>query len=183
FEGAFLWLTAPTFGASHPTIVAGLVLYRVIYYFLPLASAGLLLIAHDLYVHRARFAKVGRVASQVIPATVPQVFSLLLFLTGGMLLVSGATPALPHNMHWLRGVIPLPLVEFSHLTGSLVGVLLLFLARAVLQRIDAAWYGALTLLAIGVAASLLKGLDWREAVVLPRVVAASFSSRRHLYPQ
>lgn len=181
FEGAFLWLTAPMFGASHPTIVAGLVLYRVIYYFIPLASAGALLIAHDLYAHRAHFAKVGRVASRLVPATVPQVFSLLLFLTGGMLLVSGATPALPGNIHWLRSFIPLPLVEFSHLTGSLVGVLLLFLARAVLQRIDAAWYGALILLAVGVVASLLKGLDWQEALVLAGMFGAIFASRRHFY--
>ena len=181
FEGAFLWLTAPTFGASHPTIVAGLVLYRVVYYFIPLASAGVLLLAHDLHANRARFARVGRVASRLVPATVPQVFSLLLFLTGGMLLVSGATPALPANIHWLRSAIPLPLVEFSHLTGSLVGVLLLFLARAVLQRIDAAWYGALSLLAIGIVASLLKGLDWQEALVLAGMFAAIFASRRHFY--
>ena len=181
FEGAFLWLTAPTFGASHPIIVAGLVLYRVVYYFIPLASAGVLLLAHDLHANRARFAKVGRVASRLVPATVPQVFSLLLFLTGGMLLVSGATPVLPANIHWLRSAIPLPLVEFSHLTGSLVGVLLLFLARAVLQRIDAAWYGALSLLAIGIVASLLKGLDWQEALVLAGMFAAIFASRRHFY--
>jgi phosphatidylglycerol lysyltransferase len=181
FEGAFLWLTAPMFGASHPTIVAGLVLYRIVYYFIPLASAGVLLLAHDLHANRARFAKVGRVASRLVPATVPQVFSLLLFLTGGMLLVSGATPALPANIHWLRSAIPLPLVEFSHLTGSLVGVLLLFLARAVLQRIDAAWYGALSLLAIGIVASLLKGLDWQEALVLAGMFAAIFASRRHFY--
>ncbi len=141
----------------------------------------MLLLAHDLHANRARFARVGRVASRLVPATVPQVFSLLLFLTGGMLLVSGATPALPANIHWLRSAIPLPLVEFSHLTGSLVGVLLLFLARAVLQRIDAAWYGALSLLAIGIVASLLKGLEWQEALVLAGMLAAIFASRRHFY--
>jgi phosphatidylglycerol lysyltransferase len=51
----------------------------------------------------------------------------------------------------------------------------------VLQRIDAAWYGALTLLAIGIVASLLKGLDWREALVLAGMFAAIFASRRHFY--
>ncbi len=181
FEGAFLWLAGPSFAASHPAIVAGLVLYRVIYYFIPLASAGLLLIAHDLYANRARFAKIGRVASRLVPATVPQVFSLLLFLTGGVLLASGATPTLPANIKWLRSAIPLPLVEFSHLTGSLVGVVLLFLARAVLQRIDAAWYGALSLLAIGIAASLLKGLDWQEALILAVMFGGIYASRRHFY--
>ncbi len=181
FEGAFLWLAGPSVGTSHPVIVAGLVLYRVIYYFIPLASAGLLLIAHEVYANRARFAKIGRVTSQLIPATVPQVFSLLLFLTGGVLLVSGATPALPANIKWLRSAIPLPLVEFSHLTGSLIGVLLLFLARAVLQRIDAAWYGALSLLAIGIVASLLKGLDWEEALILAVMFGGICASRRHFY--
>jgi phosphatidylglycerol lysyltransferase len=181
FEGAFLWLAGPLFGASHPIIVAGLVLYRVIYYFIPLATAGLLLIAHDIYANRARFAKVGYVASRVIPATVPQIFSLLLFLTGGMLLVSGATPALQANIRWLRDVVPLPLLELSHLTGSLVGVLLLFLARAVLQRIDAAWYGALGLLAVGIVASLLKGLDWQEALILAVMFGGIYASHRHFY--
>jgi phosphatidylglycerol lysyltransferase len=181
FEGTFLWLTGPHFGASHPIIVAGLVLYRVIYYFIPLAGAGTLLILHDLYASRMRFAKVGRLASRLVPATIPQVFSLLLFLTGGMLLVSGATPTLPADIRWLRSVVPLPLLELSHLTGSLVGVLLLFLARAVLQRIDAAWYGALSLLAIGIVASLLKGSGWHEALLLAALFAGIYVSRHHFY--
>ncbi len=180
FEGAFLWLAQSVAGAS-PTIAAGLVLYRGVYYLIPLACAGGLLLGHEIHANRARYAKVGRFASRLIPSTVPQVFSLLLFLTGGMLLVSGATPALPENVRWLRHAIPLPVVEFSHLTGSLVGVLLLFLARAVLQRLDAAWYGALSLLAIGIAASLLKGLDWQEALVLAVMFAGIAASRRYFY--
>ena len=180
FEGAFLWLAQSVTGAP-PAIAAGLVMYRVVYYLIPLACAGALLIGHEIHANRARYAKVGRIASRFIPSTVPQVFSLLLFLTGGMLLVSGATPALPENISWLRDAIPLPVVEFSHLTGSLVGVLLLFLARAVLQRLDAAWYGALSLLAIGIVASLLKGLDWQEALVLAAMFAAIAASKRYFY--
>jgi phosphatidylglycerol lysyltransferase len=52
------------------------------------------------------------------------------------------------------------------LTGSLAGVLLLFLARGIRLRIDAAWYGSLGLLGLGIAATLFKGLYWHEALVL-----------------
>jgi phosphatidylglycerol lysyltransferase len=181
FEGAFLWLAGPMFGTSNPAIVAGLVFYRIIYYFMPLAMAGLLLLGHDLHDRRRDLVTVGRLAARLIPSTVPQVFALLLFLAGGVLLVSGATPSLPANMKWLRSVIPLPLVEFSHLTGSLVGVLLLFLARGIRQKLDAAWYGALCLLAVGIVASLLKGLDWQEALILSAMFAGIFVSRRYFY--
>lgn len=181
FEGAFLWLAGPLFNAAHPTLVAGLVLYRAVYYFLPLAAAGALLLFGDLRTKYAHLLKVGQIASRLVPATVRQVFSVLLFLTGGVLLVSGATPPLPEDVQWLRDVIPLPVLELSHLTGSLVGVLLLFLARGILLRLDAAWYGALCLLAVGVVASLLKGLDWQEAAVLAVMFAAICGSRRHFY--
>ncbi len=46
--------------------------------------------------------------------------------------------------------IPLPVIEISHLLGSLTGLLLLFLARGIRLRIDAAWYGSLILLAMGI---------------------------------
>ncbi|MCK5836511.1 MAG: hypothetical protein KAH09_04540 [Desulfobacula sp.] len=63
--------------------------------------------------------------------------------------------------------LPLSVVEASHLIGSMVGLLLLFMARAVRLRIDAAYFGILVLLAAGGIASLLKGFDWQ-----PRYLAA-----------
>lgn len=181
FEGAFLWLAGPLFAQSHPQLVAGLVFYRVIYYFLPLAGAGVLLLWKDLAAGPERAVRIGRAASRLVPSIVPQVFAVLLFLTGGVLLVSGATPALPLYMHWLRDVMPLPVVEISHFAGSLVGVLLLFLARGVRLKLDAAWYGALILLGVGMVASLLKGLDWQEASVLAAMFSVMLLSRRHFY--
>jgi phosphatidylglycerol lysyltransferase len=62
--------------------------------------------------------------------------------------------------------VPLTVIEVSHLSGSLIGLLLLFLARGIWLKLDAAWFGSLFLLGLGIIVSLLKGFDWREALVL-----------------
>ncbi len=64
--------------------------------------------------------------------------------------------------------IPLPLIEVSHLLGSLIGVALLLLARALQQRLDAAYFLSLAGLAAGAVASITKGLDYEEAALLSR---------------
>ena len=61
-------------------------------------------------------------------------------LAGVVLLASGATPAAPGRVPVLERWIPLPLIEVSHLLGSLIGVALLLLARALQQRLDAAYF-------------------------------------------
>lgn len=181
FEGAFFWLAGPAFTDSHAVILAALLLYRLIYYFVPLVLAGGGLIAYEIWEGRKNLAKAQAVLSNVLSVTMPQIFAVLLFFAGGVLLVSGATPSLPQNMHWLARAIPLPVVEISHLLGSVIGLLLLFLARGVRLRLDAAWYGSLVLLAFGIAASLFKGLDWPEALILTVMFAAMALSRRFFY--
>lgn len=167
FEGAFLWLLSGTITQDmHLAVVSALVLYRVIYYFVPLGVAGIGLLGYEMYVQRHTLNDGGRVMMKILSNVMPQVFSLLLVISGVILLMSGATPSIPESMQWLRGFVPLPVIEVSHLLGSLTGLLLLFLARGIYLRLDAAWYGSLILLALGAAVSLLKGFDWHEAVIL-----------------
>ncbi|MEQ1621721.1 MAG: hypothetical protein ABL919_09965 [Methylococcales bacterium] len=107
------------------------------------------------------------------------VYSFLLLLAGAILLISGSIPA---NSDWLDALsdtVPLPVIELSHLTASLTGLLLLFLARGIRLRIDAAWYGSLVLLGLGVATSLLKGFDWREALVLLTILLLMLPTRSY----
>src|SRR5205085_855157 len=99
--------------------------------------------------------------------------------SGVLLLFSGATPPVPSRLHWLAAVMPLPLVEASHFSASLAGLLLLALAQAIARRVDAAFYIAIGALAFGSVASLLKGGDYEEAVILGLVLAALVSARRH----
>ncbi len=75
------------------------------------------------------------------------------------------------------------MVEASHLIGSIVGLLLLFMARAVRLRIDAAYFGILVLLITGAASSLLKGFDWQEALVLGTLLILFLPPLPWLHPQ
>ncbi len=167
FESAFLWLMSDIdVTKQHLVLIGALLLYRVIYYFVPLLLAGVSLIIYEIYNRRELLVASSTALRPVIIAIVPQLYSVILLFSGGMLLVSGATPANPRAMNWLQNWMPLPIVEFSHLIGSIVGLVLLFLARGIRLKIDTAWYGSLLALAVGIAASLFKGFDWQEALVL-----------------
>lgn len=178
FEGAFLWLLSGTINEDqHLIVVSALVLYRVIYFFLPLLVAGIGLFAYEMHVRRHAISEGSRIISKIFNTIMPQVFAFLLLLSGAILLMSGATPNMSGSIQWLRDFVPLPVVELSHLANSLIGLLLLFLARGIYLRIDAAWYGSILLLALGVIVSILKGLDWHEAGVLALMLALFLPAR------
>ena len=111
----------------------------------------------------------------------PQVAAGGVFLAGVILLLSGATPEIDSRMEWLRGLVPDPVLELSHLGGSAIGVGLLILARGLYQRLDGAWWTTMLLLAAGIAASLLKGLDYEEATLLAAVGIGLAATRDRFY--
>jgi phosphatidylglycerol lysyltransferase len=77
--------------------------------------------------------------------------------------------------------LPLAVLEFSHLAGSLIGLGLLVLARALFRRVQAAYHISVWLLLAGIAASLLKGLDFEEATLLALVLGVLALGRRAFY--
>ncbi len=167
FESAFLWLMSDIQSTDHHLILVGaLLLYRVIYYFMPLLIAGISLLGYEIYSRKDLIAVGGSAVYHVLLTFVPQLYSLLLLLAGALLLISGSIPTDPELLEPLRDIVSLPVLELSHLSGSLVGVLLLLLARGIWLKLDAAWFGSLGLLLVGMVASLLKGFDWQEALLL-----------------
>ena len=184
FESAFLWLMSDIEATDqHLVLIGALLLYRVIYYFMPLLIAGISLLGYEIYSRRELLTASSHAVYHVLLAFVPQLYSLLLFLAGALLLISGSIPANSEILESLRDVVPLPIVELSHLSGSLAGILLLFLARGILLRIDAAWFGSVGLLIVGIVASLLKGFDWHEALVLSVILLLMLPARGYFQRQ
>lgn len=179
FEGMFMLLMGDQIAKDG--LVAALVLYRMIYFWLPLLAAGIALLAYGWRRHSRKPASPVRLANAILANTVPYLFAILLMVSGTILLVSGSTPADPDMMPWLVEWMPLPVIELSHFLGSLVGVLLLLLARAVRLRVDAAYYGGLLLLIAGVMLSLFKGFDWQEASFLLLMFLMFLPTRRFFY--
>lgn len=165
-------------GAVPGAALAGaLVAYRATYYLLPLGVAIIAFGGYEARLRRRRVALALRRASRWVPATAPLVLSTTTFLAGLALLFSGATPSLRGRMHALGTSVPLGVVEAAHFSASIAGILLVLLARGVRQRLDAAWHVTLVVLGIGIAASLLKGLDYEEALLLALAFALLASSR------
>ena len=162
-------------------VLAALVAFRAVYYFLPLLVAAVLLGGHEAVKRRAQVGRLARLFGDRMPDVVPQVLALTTFLGGTILLASGATPAVHSRLSWLSDLIPLPLIEASHFLGSLAGVALLFLAVGLQRRLDAAYHLTLLMLASGAVFSLLKGLDWEEALLLSVMLAALAPCSAHFH--
>jgi phosphatidylglycerol lysyltransferase len=178
FEAVIL-LTLPAVPVD--ALLGSLLAYRAIYYFVPLVFGTLLFGSKEVSAQRSRLALARELASVYIAPVVPQVAGALTFLAGALLLFSGATPAVDERLAFLDQFLPLAVLEVSHLVGSLVGLGLLVLARALFRRVQAAYHICVWLLVAGVFASLLKGLDFEEATLLMLVLGVLTLGRRAFY--
>ncbi len=143
-----------------PVQLAGALLaWRAVYYALPLCVAALMFGGQQILAIRPRLSRLEQLVGVYVTPVVPQVSGALVFLAGFLLLVSGATPAIDSRISLLWRALPLAVLEISHLAGSVIGLALLVLARALFRRLAAAYQLTIWLLAAGIVASLLKGLE------------------------
>ena len=158
-----------------------LLVYRIIYYILPLLGAIVVLGYQEYLVNRKKVQEFREKATDWVPRVVPQVMSFSVFIGGAILLFSGALPSEVPRMHWLQHFIPLPVIEMSHFFASLVGAALLVLAGALQRRIDGAYHLTVGLLVFGVIFSLLKGADYEEASVLAVMLGVLIPCREEFH--
>ena len=168
-------------GVPAPQLLGALLAYRLVYYALPFGLAVLLLSAHEFQRQRARLIEVRTWTQRSLDFVVPQAVALLVVGAGFLLLLSGTTPGTASRLAALARFLPLPIVELSHLAGSAVGVLLLILARGLMRRLDGAWHVTMALLGVGIVASLLKGLDYEEALLLLAAMLPLWWTREQFY--
>ncbi len=166
---------------TRPDVVAALVLFRLVYYVLPLLLAASALLAFEVYRIRSTVTTVAGRTLKVTRRVVPPITATLAFAGGMVLMLSGNTPAAVERTDWLSDILPLPFAEASHLLASITGLLLVVIARGLYRRIAFARIAAIALLLSGAAFSLLKGLDWEEAVLLSVIALVLFIYRRAFY--
>lgn len=179
FEAVILLLLSNTYSGSQ--VLGSLLVYRSIYYILPLLTASVLLGYQEFYQKRKAVKKITRIFGDSLSAVIPVIFAFTTFLAGVVLLFSGALPATSWRLTWLNDFLPLPVMELSHLLGSIVGVMLLFLARGIQRRMDAAYFFTVALLGAGILFSLFKGFDYEEAIILLVMLIALVPCRRYFY--
>nr|WP_183422311.1 bifunctional lysylphosphatidylglycerol flippase/synthetase MprF [Luteibacter sp. Sphag1AF] len=179
--GVFEAVMLAGFGATgnhglEAPILGSLAAFRIVYYLLPLCVATVLVLWRE-----ARGLRHAALLTPWFNSLLPPFFAGLTLVCGAVLLFSGATLAIPGRMEILRGFMPLPLVEVSHFLSSVVGMLLLILARGLQRRLDAAYWLTLVLLVVGAILSLLKGIDYEEATLLTLLAIGLAPAHKHFY--
>lgn len=171
FDVTFMLLMSPFCGRAH--IVSALLLYRFLYYIVPLALATALLFVSE-------FGGRSSSALRKINFFFPEAAALCTFVAGVWLLVSTGVAPPPDGAARLAA-FPLPLLEASHFMRSLAGTLLLFLARGVARRLRSAWRASVAVLALSLAVTMIGPFRPVRTVFLFVLLAALFFSRRKFY--
>jgi len=179
FESVMVTALSPAVPAA--TTLGLLVVYRIVYYLLPFLFAALLLAGSEVLRRRHHLFRLVKVAHASFAPVVPWVAAVGALVAGGVLLASGATPTMQARLSWLEHLLPLGILELSHLLASVAGVGLVLLARGLQLRIDAAWVLSMGLLVGGVIFSLVKGLDYEEASLLLAIALALAPFRSQFY--
>lgn len=169
FEGLMVLLLKPYLDAA--ALLPALVVYRATYYLAPFGLAIVALVADELAQRRAHVERAGALLGRVADHVTPRLLAGFTFLAGVVLLVSGATPASPGRLSLLARLVPLGIIETSHFVGSVAGAGLIVLSQGLSRRLDAAYYLSSVLIVVGMVASLLKGFDYEEALLLLAVLA------------
>ncbi len=164
FEGLIVILLKPFLTSAE--LLPALVVYRAVYYLLPLSAALVALLVDEVVQRRSQAARATAFLGRMSEELTPRLLAVFTFIGGLVLLFSGATPAAAGRLALLDRVLPLGVIETSHFVGSLVGAALLLLSQGLARRLDAAYYMTAIATWIGIAASLLKGADFEEAAFL-----------------
>jgi phosphatidylglycerol lysyltransferase len=179
FEAVVVRCLAPHAAASQ--VIGALAAYRVAYYLVPLAVSLVGLGIVELRRGWIVFGDVREEAARWLSPWVPSLLAISTFIGGFVLLVSGATPGEHERMRMMMGRVPLSVIEGSHFLASVIGASLLLLAYGLRQRLDAGYVMTTVLLGLGIVCSLLKGLDYEEALLLLAILLALVPARRHFY--
>jgi len=164
-----------------PVMLGALLIFRAVYYLLPLIVATALLAAHEALRRREGLIRLRGYFERWAPEITPRLLAVTTYIGGAILLLSGAVPARQSRLDVLQRLVPLAVMELSHFLGSLVGLGLVILAGGLQRRLDVAYVMASVLLAAGIVLSMLKGFNYEAALVLSIVLTALLPCRRYFY--
>ncbi len=171
-------------------LLGSILAYRCVYFILPLALAALLTLGQEIVTRRASLSQsmkgikgrgFGGSLTSWLPRLSPQIVGTLVTIAGAVLLFSGSYPSIDTRLHFLQRALPLSVLEISHLLNGVTGLALLILSRGLFRRLDAAYHLTVIGLCAGIFFSLLKGIDYEEAIILAVVLAILIPSRPAYY--
>jgi phosphatidylglycerol lysyltransferase len=140
FEGTMVMMLS---GYMRPEqLLSSLVVYRIVYYLIPLLLGMLVLVADEGRQRWHLFARWKDTFGGLTLQLAPKALAAFTFAAGVLLVFSGATPGGDERVAELLRWVPLPILEASHFLGSVIGVWLLVLSNGVARRLRLAYYSS-----------------------------------------
>jgi phosphatidylglycerol lysyltransferase len=152
-------------GMEAPAVMAALLAYRVVYYLLPLITAGIIY-ALLWFVEARESGNLSRQILEQLRDLASTIIAFITLLTGILLLASGAIPQDDQRLAWLSRVLPLAVIEASHLLGSMVGSMLIILAWGLERKSREAYHIVRSLFVLGMLLALGRSIDVRLALLM-----------------
>lgn len=150
-------------------LLGSLVLYRLIYYILPLVLAAILLLIIEAkqFSTRPAIAEAAHLASRLSPLLI----SCLALIAGLMLIFSSVVPTPGTDLEFIHQYLPLWLIEGAHFLSSLLGLALVVSARSLGQGIGSARWVALFSATAALVLAFVKAIAIYEALLLICLIA------------
>lgn len=161
-------------------ILLVLLLYRVSYYFIPFIIASGMFIKYFWNLLDNQYKQLFHV---IIKNVSHWILTVLVFLSGIILLLSASVPGVFDRIRFLREFLSSPLMGFSHQLTVVAGFLLILLSRGIEYRVKWAYYSTVAVLIFASLLCLVKGFDYEEAIYLSIVAIVLTISKKRFYRQ
>jgi phosphatidylglycerol lysyltransferase len=163
FEGAFLWLMSDIEGADqHAVLIGALMLFRIIYFIIPLVLAGAGLFGYEALNNNRISAKQKSTLYRLFNVVLTKLYACYLFIAGAVLILLGLVEQ-PEALAAIEVMVPSIFTTMSPFASLLLGLMLMFLSRGIRLKINAAWHFNQFLLAFGFVISSFYKFSWQEA--------------------
>jgi len=179
FEAVMLFMLIPYSLAANT--IAALVAFRFIYNITPFVTGIIVLSYSEFNARKKILVSLHKKTYLKLSAFTPQIFGVLVFFAGILLLFSEALPPQMESMRFIGRIIPLSLIESSSLLSSIIGVILLVLANGLWKRVDGAYLLSVIILFLGSIFSILKGFNYTESIILFFIFLLLLPQRKHFY--
>lgn len=165
-------------GVPKSTAVIWLLLFRLFYYIVPVAIAGLLFMHNvasgvNSFFHGMPAQIGGKCAHFLITA--------FMYISGFMLLLVASLPDLTNNSRFLDWFYPMTFFFLHQLTTIVYAIALLVCARGLQNKLKSAYWPSLILLLIGVANTIWNLATWTTILYLIIILVLILMSNDELY--
>lgn len=158
-------------------VFAAVLLFRFIYYIVPLVAAALLLAIYEARQRSDLLREAGRWLSLLSHS----ISSYLAFVGGLVFLVSATLPTAWSKMPMLLQELPRAVLGVGHFICALSGAALLFASYGLERRQNRAYWITVWLFCAGIFGALLKGFAWETALMGAVFLLAICLARRRFY--